>query len=657
MKLVIQQKKVVEIQRELIGLFFEDINYGADGGLYAEYIENRSFEFLDARGDKCAYYTQPAYGYGWSAYPSTGTGANMTYLTEAPLNDVNPHYLRFSAVETQRAFMNKAYDGILIKKGETYHISFYARAIAFNGTVTVQIEKEGQTKATEPVTLTKEWKKYERTLTAQQTMRNGQFIVELSEAGIVDFDCISMMPKSATLGIFRSDLLQLLKELKPGFVRFPGGCIIEGNTLDNRYQWKQSIGDITTRKANWNRWAVHGNNEENEFTSTYRHYNQTLGIGYYEYFLLCEFIGAKAIPVVNVGLACQYQSDELVAIDDPDFQTYVQDAIDLIEFANGDVHTTWGAKRAEMGHPEPFHLEMIGIGNEQWQTEKIDFFERYVIFEKAIHDHYPEMKLIGSAGPDITTERHTAAWAFHNEQAKKKENFAYAVDEHYYVRPDWFLEHDDFYDAYPRDVKVFSGEYAAHPANIQAPECANNLGGALAEAAFLTGIERNADVVILASYAPLFARIGYTQWSPDLIWFDDQQAYGTPSYYVQKMYANYTGQYTLFSSLENEGHPVISKETKLYQTVSYDTDLEEVLIKIVNANEQDFVVNVELEPHMQPAPQMTVMTLHGEAATDCNSIKQPDKIRIVEAVQDSENLKGLLVNGLSFVVLKVKIKM
>lgn len=654
MNMNITSKKGVDIQKNMIGLFFEDINYAADGGLYAEYIENRSFEFLDARGEKNNYFQIYDGGYGWSAYPEDETGAVMDYLIDNPLNDVNPHYLRFTSSPNQKGFSNKAYDGIILKKGEEYTVTFYARAVDFAGYIKVFVEKDGDNFASGDIGLSDhtrkvalgQWNKYQVTLTAEKSVRHGKFIIELSEPGTVDFDFISMIPKSAVLGVFRKDLALLLEELRPGFVRFPGGCIIEGNDLANRYQWKKSIGDVTKRKANWNRWAVHGNNEDNNFKSEYRYYNQTLGIGYYEYFLLCEHIGAKPLPVVNVGLACQYQSDELVQITDSEFKAFVQDALDLIEFANGSIDTIWGAVRADMGHPKPFDLELIGIGNEQWQTDRVDFFQRYEIFEQAIHKHYPEMKLIGSAGPDVNSDKYTAAWDYHYKMAKEKPDFAYAVDEHYYVKPEWFYEHVDFYDNYPRNVKVFSGEYAAHPADIADPTMKNNWMGALSEAAFLTGIERNADVVVLASYAPLFARIGYVQWSPDMIWFDDEQAYVTPSYYVQKLYANNMGDYTLQSSICKENE-------KIYQTVSYDVANKELIIKLVNATEQDEVVNFQFEGAFELASKMKVTTLRSDDLSDYNSIKCANKVEPIETEMEFSATEAFSLKRNTFVVIRI----
>ena len=391
-------------------------------------------------------------------------------------------------------------------------------------------------------------------MTATGDTRKALVAVELTGSGTVDFDMISVFPDNAVDGLFRRDLADMLKAIKPGFLRFPGGCVIEGFDIANRYQWKKSVGPVEERVENWNRWDTH--------TTGYNHYDQTLGLGFYEYFKLCEYIGAKALPVVSVGIACQYQSSELVDINSAEFQEYIQDALDLIEFANGDINTEWGALRAEMGHPESFGLEMIGIGNEQWETSKVNFQARYERFEQAIHEKYPDMKLIGTAGPSVQSDTYNTAWKWIREKMQQNNNFVYAVDEHYYMQPDWFYKNDDLYDRYPRDTKVFAGEYASRTQNLPNDRFSNTLNTALSEAAFMTGLERNADVVEMASYAPLFARINYTQWSPDMIWFDDVTCYGTPSYYVQKMYGNNAGDYTVKSELSD-----YYLNNSLYQTV------------------------------------------------------------------------------------------
>ncbi|MBR2264300.1 MAG: alpha-L-arabinofuranosidase [Firmicutes bacterium] len=478
-----------------------------------------------------------------------------------------------------------------------------------------------------------EWKQYVGMMSAQMDIVGGNFTVELLQAGTIDFDWFSLMPEDAVLGIFRKDLFEKLKDLKPGFMRFPGGCIIEGNNLANRYQWKKTIGPQEHRVYNWNRWAVHGVPNKNfepeweyTFESQYSHYGQTYGVGYYEYFLLCEAIGAKPLPVLSVGLACQYQSTELVPIDAPEFQEFIQDALDLIEFANGDVTTVWGAKRAAMGHPEPFGMDRIGIGNEQWQTEFQDFYERYEAFEKAIHAVYPEMKLIGSAGPDVITPRHVNAWNWIRRRAFERiaetgaQDFTYAVDEHYYVPPRWLYDNVHFYDEYPREVKVFAGEYAAHIDGLARrfnSEEANRFEGALAEAAFLTGVERNADVVVMASYAPLIARAGWAQWSPDLIWCNGSTSYGTPSYYVQKLYSLYMAEQSLGVTVEGEG---------LFASLTTGTH---TFLKVVNNTAEPKTVKVDgLE--MNGAVERIEMAY---ALTDRNSFAEPEKVIPVHTLE------------------------
>lgn len=587
MRLKIADRKGNAVSEGMIGLFFEDINYAADGGLYAEMLENRSFEFVDCYGDKGDYYTKPAPGYGWSA---EGDGAVLEFVTGSPLYRENPHYLRFTADREGAGFKNKAYRGIYLRKGEEYRVSFYARMASYTGNFTVCVKKGDAVSAKaliegrqDPADPWHKWIRYEAYLEAREDVDGADFVLSLDGKGIVEFDFISMMPADAVAGVFRKDLFECLKGLHPGFLRFPGGCIVEGDTLENRYRWKESVGAPEARKSNFNRWAVHGTTRENGWHTEYSHYNQTLGIGFYEYFLLCEMIGAKPLPVLNVGLACQYQSYELVEPGAPEFGEFIQDALDLIEFANGSPDTFWGGVRARMGHEEPFGLSMVGIGNEQWQTKEADFFTRYRLFEKAIHEKYPEIKLIGSAGPDIISDRYRDAWSFYRQEGAENENFCYAVDEHYYVKPEWFYDHVDFYDEYPRDVKVFSGEYAAHPENGMNNPAANTLRGALSEAAFLTGVERNADVVILASYAPLFARLGYAQWSPDLIWFDENGTYPTASYYVQKMYGENLGTVTI----PMEGQEKALAGEAVYVNVTLDEKTREYIVKAVNAGDTD----------------------------------------------------------------------
>ena len=652
MKITISQRKRADIMPDMMGLFFEDINYAADGGLYAEMLENRAFEFVDCYGDKADYYTEFDGLYGWECYPKE-KNARMRCVMGSPVAEENPHYLRFTAEESQAGFKNQAYDGIVLKKDAQYEVSFYARSISYQGRIQISVQKDGIIAASGETELLPgkkqephNWKKYHLLLTAKEDVKGGDFAVMLEQTGVVEFDFFSMMPKDAVCGIFRRDLFELLKDLQPGFIRFPGGCIIEGNTLSNRYRFKETLKPVEHRRSNWNRWAVHLTSEENGWHTQYSHYNQTLGIGFYEYFLLCELIGAKPLPVLNVGLACQFQSYELVEMDEPEFQEFLQDAVDLIEFANGPADSTWGSVRAKMGHPEPFGLTMVGIGNEQWQTEKIDFFGRYQAFEKAIHAKYPEIKLIGSAGPDITSERYDKAWEFYKKEVPARDNFCYAVDEHYYVKPDWFYAHTDFYDEYPRDVKVFSGEYASHPISGMNLPQANTLGGALAEAAFLTGVERNADVVVLASYAPLFARVGYAQWSPDMIWFDETKAYGTPSYFVQKLYGENMGTVTLAM----DGQEKELRKEQVYANVSLDERTGDLILKVVNHNDCEKTLALDLGSFRAAGTAKNVI-LTGEGEDAYNCIEHPNSVKLSEC--ESNAADGIVLPANSFVVTRI----
>lgn len=652
MELNIQKKLGAKVPADLIGLFFEDINYGADGGLYAEMIENRSFEFLKSHGnwDK-DYWIEYDGLYGWSAYPSD-CGIRLNTVMGSPVSEENPHYLRVQSELPNAGFTNKAYDGICLRKGMHYTVSFYARMAHYAGDLTVSVEKDGKVSASAPVKCIhvekdhwRKWNRYEVVLTAEEDVRHADFVIRLTDAGVVEFDFISMMPADAVYGVFRKDLADMLKDIHPAFMRFPGGCIIEGNTLANRYRFKDTLKPAIHRKHNWSRWAVHNANKENDYTSPFAHYNQTLGVGYYEYFLLCEYIGAKPLPVLNVGLACQYQSHELVDIDSPEFQQYIQDALDLVEFANGDVSTKWGSVRAEMGHPAPFNMEMMGIGNEQWETEQVNFFERYKLFEKAIHEVYPDMKLIGSAGPELNSERYQKAWKFYHAQTKP--DFAYAVDEHYYIRPEWMTENTDFYDKYPRNVKVFFGEYAAHPYqwNNFITSQDNTLGGAVAEAAFLTGIERNCDVVVLASYAPLFAREGYAQWAPNMIWFNDATCYATPSYYVQQLFAQNQG--TVMLDLCGQEKELANQQ--LFVSASIHETTNELILKLVNNSDQEQSVCLNLGDGLKTGDgKMTVLT--GSEKSAYNNIQQPQNVHLSQqAVSAGQTEFALSANSVSVV--------
>lgn len=623
----ISNKNSVPVSQDMYGLFFEDINYSLDGGLHAEMLENRNFEAVFAFGKKDDFQTVYDGGYGWSVYEDNGAGSSLSFDSSEPVNGINPHYMIFTGRGQNPAFQNKAYDGIYTELGKHYRVSFYAKSMEGCREVEISVRRHGEKAASGVIVLEgSEWKQYSLVIMADKRVKQGDFVVSLLGEGTVAFDFFSMIPEDAVLGIFRKDLAERLKDLAPSFLRFPGGCIVEGNTLANRYHWKDTIAPAEERKFNWNRWAVHNNNENTGFSGPYPHYGQTYGVGYYEYFLLCEYLGAKALPVMNVGLACQFMSTEKVDIESSEMQEYIQDALDLIEFANGDTETKWGKKRAEMGHAKPFGLEYLGVGNEQWQTDTVNFFGRYEMFEKAIHEKYPEMKLIGSAGADVWSGGYKLAWDWAGQSVKEKQNLMYAMDEHYYVSPEWLYDNVHFYDHYDRQIKVFAGEYACHipgrAGRMNCPE-ANTLGAALAEAAFMTGLERNADVVVLASYAPLFARMGYTQWSPDLIWFDGEKSYVTPSYYVQQLFSLYRGVRTLNVDMDTR----MEKEERIYASAVEDAQ-GRIILKIVNAGESEKEVAVADEDgRLSEGAKFTMNYLSGDKELQ-NTIENRENVAL-----------------------------
>lgn len=544
-------KPTAQINPAMYGIFFEDINFGADGGLYAELVKNRSFEF-------------PQAFVGWTPF------GNVSVQDAQPCFDRNPHYVHIiNDGRLLRAGLdNEGFRGIGLKQGEEYRFTAYARTpdaqpmklsielVNANGEnlLKQQLEVKGN-----------DWQKLTTVLKSPFTDAHSRLRIVLESKGTVDMDHISLFPvntwKKRENGL-RADLAQALYDLNPGVFRFPGGCIIEGNSLATRYQWKNSVGPVENRPLNENRWNY-----------TFKHkafpdYFQSLGLGFYEYFLLSEDLGAEPLPVLSCGLSCQYESNEVVPLVQLD--PYVQDALDLIEFANGPVTSQWGKLRADMGHPEPFGLKMIAIGNEQWGEV---YPERLEVFIKAIRAQYPDIQIIGSSGPSASGDHFDYLWP------EMKRLGADLVDEHYYMAPDWFFSNAARYDNYDRKgPKVFAGEYASHDHSTGK---ANNFLAALSEAAFMTGLERNADVVRLATYAPLFAHVDAWQWNPDLIWFDNLRMMRTPNYYVQQMYGMNAGTDVL--SLQMNGQAVTGQDS-LYASAALDAHTGEVILKLVNAS-------------------------------------------------------------------------
>lgn len=582
-----------KINPAMWGIFFEDINFGADGGLYAELVKNRSFEFTDPL-------------MGWRK--QNEAAGTFRIGEQNPLHANNPHYLQVQVTGEGLGLSNEGFRGIGVRAGERYDFSVFARAA--NGRVALRVElvdAAGKVLGQARVDgFTRTWRKRTATLTATATEAKARLNLVFTGQGAVDLDMISLFPQKTwrnRRGGLRADVAQLLADLKPGFMRFPGGCIVEGKVLATRYQWKTTIGPVETRKLIVNRW-----NDEFKHRPT-PDYFQSFGLGFYEYFLLCEDIGAEPLPILNCGMACQFNSGELAPLDQLD--PYIQDALDLIEFANGPATSTWGRQRAAMGHPEPFHLKLLGVGNEQWGPQ---YIERYERFAKVLKAKHPEIQLVSSAGPDPDGEKFNFLWP------KLRALNADLVDEHYYRPPAWFLDNTHRYDNYDRNgPKIFAGEYAAQSVRTVSPDNRNNWECALAEAAFLTGLERNADVVRMASYAPLSAHEEAWQWRPNLIWFDNLRSYGTPNYYVQQAFSRHRGDVILPVALSGVAGP----QPRLYASATRDAAAREVIVKLVNATAE--AAPVELQIKGASVTTGRAIELAGKLS-DENSLDAPRKI-------------------------------
>ncbi len=485
-----------------------------------------------------------------------------------------------------------------------------------------------------------EWKKLTASFNATATVQKAKMNIWFEGDGIIDLDMVSLFPEDTWKkrpGGMRADMIQLLADMKPGFIRFPGGCIVEGHELATRYQWKKTIGPIEERQLIVNRW-----NTEFAHRPT-PDYFQTFGLGFYEYFQLAEDIGAEPLPILNCGMACQFNTAELVPIDQLD--PYVQDALDLIEFANGDINTKWGKVRAAIGHPAPFNLKMLGVGNENWGPQ---YIERLQVFQKVIKEKYPNIKLVTSSGTDPNGDRFDLL----NGELRKMN--ADIIDEHYYRRPEWFLQNAARYDNYDRNgPKIFAGEYAGQSDKTVSVNNKNNVRTAIAEAAFLTGLERNADVVVMASYAPLFAHIDGWQWAPDLIWVDNLRSFGTVNYQVQKLYATNNGTNVLPALLNGKA---VTGQDSLYASAVIDKKTNEVIIKIVNSAGNDKTVSFAVEGVKKLATQASVTVLSG-LPDQINSLDNPFEVAPVSTTQTIKGKKiDVSLKPNSFTVIRVAIK-
>lgn len=602
-------KKGAKIPSTMYGLFFEDINYGADGGLYAEKVKNRSFEFPDPL-------------MGW-----TSTG-KVVVKNDGPFAR-NPKYVELQPAghgHKHTSLTNEGYFGVSVEKDSLYKYTMYAR-VPDGKTSKVRVElidegadAESQVLASATIEVSgKGWKQYAADLKPYQTVVKGKLRVFLCKPETtVDLEHISLFPANNVFGL-RADLVKKLKDLKPGVFRFPGGCIVEGTDLATRYQWKNTVGAPENRPLNENRW---------QYTFTHRFfpdYYQSYGLGFYEYFLLSELLGAEPLPVLNVGLACQYQNnDESAHVAVADLDPYIQDALDLIEFANGPVSSKWGALRAEMGHPEPFNLKFLAVGNEQWGE---DYVKRLAPFVKALRKQHPEIKIIGSSGPNSEGRDFDYLWP---EMKNLKVDL---VDEHFYRPEDWFLSQGKRYDNYDRKgPKVFAGEYACHGRGNKR----NHFDAALLEAAFMTGLERNADVVEMATYAPLFAHVEGWQWRPDLIWFDNLRSMPTASYYVQQMYGKNKGSMVVPTSMGKEPVAGLPGQDGLFASTAYDEATGEYIVKIANTGIYNQTVDLDFKGLKKKLfNSYSVETLHA----DHNAENKLDRQDMVKPVKNAVNIE------------------
>ncbi|WPU97930.1 alpha-L-arabinofuranosidase C-terminal domain-containing protein [Mucilaginibacter sp. cycad4] len=627
-------KVKAHIQPTMYGIFFEDINLAADGGVYAELVKNRSFEF-----------NMPLMA--WKEQKKDGGDGRTEVINRAVERPENAHFIK-SYITTDAGFYGFSNEGFRggmgVKEGEEYSFSVIAKQEG-DANVKLNIELHGDNDAiigkAELTPTDKEWNRYSVKFKSDATTQKAQLYVWMSGKGVIDLDMISLFPEHTWKnrpGGLRADLVQKLADLKPGFLRFPGGCIVEGRDLNNRYQWKKTIGAVDKRENIINRW-----------NTEFKHrpapdYYQTFGLGFMEYFMTAEDIGASPLPILNCGMACEFNTSELVPLDKLD--PYVQDALDLIEFANGDASTKWGKLRTDLGHPAPFNLKMIGVGNEQWGPQYVD---RWKIFTKAIKSKYPNVKIVSALGPSPEGKE------FDLLNKTFRSLGADILDEHYYAPPKWFRDNARRYDNYDRKgPKIFAGEYAAQSVATVSPQNKNNWECALSEAAFMTGLERNADVVNMASYAPLFAHVEGWQWTPNLIWFDNLKSYATPNYYVQQLFSLNKGTDVVPLTLNNEA---VAGQNDSYATACLDKNTNELVIKFVNTSTSAQNVSFKITGSKGYQKQATITVLKGDNKDSENSLAAPTAVSPAQSTVDiSGNTLKLAVEPYSFTVVRLKNK-
>jgi alpha-L-arabinofuranosidase len=615
-----------KISPDLFGLFFEDINYSADGGLYAEMVQNRSFEYSPT--DRREWHPFSFWQY---ITPGFSYGA-VSVETREPVHPNNPHYIVLNIEhvgDTGIGIRNPGFDRMIVKKGENYNFSLFARQLSEQPiTLWVSLQNPGGKILAENKfsASSNEWKQYRTSLSSTAGSDSASLVILALTEGKLALDVISLFPentfKNRPNGL-RSDLAQMLADIHPKFIRFPGGCLAHGDGLGNMYRWKNTVGPIEERVEQKNIWGYH----------------QTAGLGYYEYFQFCEDIGAKPLPVLPAAVSCQNSGGTWriggtgqKAIPMNEMQDYIQEVLDLIEWSNGPVTSAWGAKRAAAGHPAPFHLEYVGIGNEDKITP--EFEERFKMIYAAVKAKHPEITVIGTVGPFPSGEDYDKGWKLADQLNVP------VVDEHYYSQPDWFISNQYRYDAYKRNAtEVYLGEYASW---------GNKMKNAISEAAYMTALERNGDVVRMASYAPLLAKKNYTQWKTDMIFFDNTAVCPTPNYYVQKMFSSNQGDYYFDKVIKKN-----PADSALAASCVYESKSGDVILKLVNAGNQSKSVKIDLSPFKKVNSSALKTELSGDADA-MNTFDHPKTITPVTSGFEVKKLFGYSVPPMSLTVIRIK---
>ncbi len=625
-----------KISPDLFGLFFEDINYSADGGLYAEQVQNRSFEYNPAEQKDwhpLSYweYIAPGFSYG-----------RISVESFAPVHPNNPHYVvldiehvgneaKYTGPAAGVGLKNTGFDGIVVKANERYNFSMFAKQlgkepVAF--TISLQTPQGKVLAETQLSTSNGDWKKYTASLTANAGHDTAKLVILATTKGKIAIDVVSLFPektfKNRANGL-REDMAQLLADIRPGFIRFPGGCLVHGDGLGNMYRWKNTIGPLEQRVEQRNIWGYH----------------QTAGLGYYEYFQFCEDIGAKPLPVLPAAVSCQNSGGTWRiggtgqrAIPMEEMKEYIQEVLDLVEWANGPVTSVWGAKRAAAGHPAPFNLQYVGIGNEDKITP--EFEQRFPMIFNAVKEKYPGITVIGTSGPFHSGEDFDKGWKIANNLKVP------VIDEHYYTNPDWFISNQYRYDQYNRkDGQVYLGEYASW---------GNKLSNAIAEAIYMTAMERNGDVVKMASYAPLLAKKNFTQWKTDMIFFDNTHLVATPNYYVQKMFSVNSGD-IYFSNVITKDN----KDSALAASCVQDSKTGDIILKLVNFGKEVKAMKVNLSGFKNINSLAEQTTLTGQADGENSMENSKNIVPVTSGFKAGKNF-NYPVLPMSLTVIRIKTK-